>query len=44
MKLYQDFIKISQIEVPTMVEWDDNIPEFEILFNELERVKNYILL
>jgi uncharacterized protein (UPF0276 family) len=40
LELYQNFIKTTNLQVPTLVEWDDDIPEFEVLYNELEKVKS----
>lgn len=39
LELYKNFIKDSQIKVPTLIEWDEEIPEFETLFNEMQKVK-----
>ena len=32
--------KNCQINAPTLVEWDEEIPEFEVLFAELQKVKS----
>ncbi len=39
LQLYKNFIKISKIKVATLVEWDEEIPEFAVLFDELQKVK-----
>jgi uncharacterized protein (UPF0276 family) len=39
LDLYQYFIKKYQINAPTLVEWDTDIPEFNILERELSRIK-----
>ena len=38
--LYKNFVKKNKLKVPTLVEWDEEIPEFSVLFNELEKVKS----
>lgn len=37
--LYKKFLKISKKNFPTLVEWDEEIPEFAVLFDELQKVK-----
>jgi len=37
--LYRYFLRQSGANLPTMVEWDEDIPEFEDLFAELQKVK-----
>lgn len=39
LELYKNFIKKNKLEVPTLVEWDEEIPEFDVLFNEMQKVK-----
>jgi uncharacterized protein len=39
LELYKNFITASKIKVPTLVEWDEEIPEFEVLFDELKKIK-----
>ena len=39
LELYKNFIIESKINVPTLVEWDEEIPEFEVLFNEMQKVR-----
>ncbi|MCE3254979.1 MAG: uncharacterized protein K0R25_473 [Rickettsiaceae bacterium] len=39
LELYKNFVKTSKINVPTLIEWDEEIPEFEVLFNEMEKVR-----
>ncbi len=39
LDLYRYFIKKYQINAPTLVEWDTDIPEFNILEQELSRIK-----
>ncbi len=31
------------VEAPTLIEWDTNIPSFEVLFKEAERVNEYLM-
>lgn len=38
--LYKNFVKKNKLKVPTLVEWDEEIPEFSVLFNELDKVKS----
>lgn len=38
--LYKHTIKTKGIK-PTMVEWDENIPEFDVLYNEVIKAKNF---
>lgn len=42
LALYKNFIKKSQIKVPTLIEWDEEIPEFEVLFGEMQKVKSAV--
>lgn len=42
LDLYKNFIKKSKIQVPTLIEWDEDIPEFEILFDEMKKVRGLI--
>lgn len=39
-ELYKYTIKTKGIK-PTMVEWDDDIPEFDVLYNEVMKAKNF---
>ena len=39
--LYHELVKRSG-HVSTMVEWDENIPEFEIVFAEVQKAKRYL--
>jgi uncharacterized protein (UPF0276 family) len=43
LALYQNFVKNSKIDAPTLVEWDEEIPEFATLFDELKKVKSLVL-
>jgi len=36
--LYKNFAK-KKLKIPTLVEWDDDIPEFEALYDEMKKVK-----
>jgi uncharacterized protein (UPF0276 family) len=38
-ELYRYFLKNSGVKLPTLVEWDEDIPEFDELLAELEKVK-----
>ncbi|MBL6664310.1 MAG: DUF692 domain-containing protein [Rickettsiales bacterium] len=40
--LYRYFLKESQMKLPTLVEWDEDIPEFSALFDELVKVKEVV--
>lgn len=40
LSLYKNFVKKNKLKVPTLVEWDEEIPEFSVLFKELEKVKS----
>jgi uncharacterized protein len=40
--LYKNFMQKTKIKVPTLVEWDEEIPEFEVLYSEMEKVKSAI--
>ena len=42
LELYKNFIKKSQIKAPTLIEWDEEIPEFEVLLSEIEKVRAVI--
>lgn len=42
LALYQNFVKKYKINVPTLIEWDEEIPEFDILLNEMKRAKSVI--
>lgn len=42
LELYQNFVKKSNIKVPTLIEWDEEIPEFSVLLNEIERAKSVV--
>lgn len=42
LELYCQFVKKFKIKVPTLIEWDEDIPSFETLFNEMQKVKNVI--
>ena len=39
LELYKFFIKKTTRQIPTLIEWDSDIPEFETLFTELTKVK-----
>lgn len=39
LDLYSYFIKKYRLEIPTMVEWDEDIPEFKILYHEMQKIK-----
>lgn len=39
LELYKNFIKKTDLKIPTLIEWDEEIPEFEVLFNEMEKVR-----
>jgi len=41
LELYKYFIQKTPAQIPTLIEWDEDIPEFEILFQEMQKVKNY---
>lgn len=42
LQLYKNFINKTKIKVPTLIEWDEEIPEFEVLFNEMKKVQNLL--
>jgi len=37
LQLYKNFLKKN---IPTLIEWDEEIPEFSVLFDEMQKVKN----
>jgi|SRR3989338_1233289 len=39
IKLYVDFVKEFDLKIPTLIEWDEDIPEFSVLYGEMQRVK-----
>lgn len=39
LDIYKQFIKKTKLKVPVLIEWDDDIPEFEVLQAELDKVK-----
>jgi uncharacterized protein (UPF0276 family) len=42
LQLYKNFVISSKIKVPTLVEWDEEIPEFSVLFSEMKKVRALI--
>ncbi len=40
LTLYKNFIKKNRQKIPVLVEWDEEIPEFEVLFNEMKKVQS----
>lgn len=42
MELYKNFVKNYKIKVPTLIEWDEEIPEFDVLFDEMQKVKSAV--
>ena len=36
---YNNFVKKNKLKVPTLIEWDEEIPEFDVLFDEMQKVK-----
>lgn len=42
IELYQYFLQKTNIKVPTLIEWDENIPEFQILEEQLNLIKNAV--
>ena len=42
VKLFQGFIKKYDPKVPILYEWDEQIPEFEVLYNEMLRMKSLV--
>lgn len=43
LALYKNFVTETKTRVPTLIEWDEDIPEFEILYRELEKVKSFVV-
>ncbi len=39
LELYLDFMKNSRLKIPTLIEWDEEIPEFAVLFDEMKKVR-----
>lgn len=39
MELYRKFVQQHGKKIPTLVEWDEDIPEFSVLFNEMKKVQ-----
>ena len=39
LHLYKNFLQESKLKVPTMVEWDEDIPEFKVLFEEMKKIQ-----
>jgi uncharacterized protein (UPF0276 family) len=42
LELYQYFLTKAKNNIPTLIEWDDDIPEFKILEKEIDKVKSII--
>jgi len=40
--LYKDFVLKNNVDVPTLIEWDEDIPEFEVLHLEMTKVKEEV--
>ncbi|OFW85892.1 MAG: hypothetical protein A3G22_06475 [Alphaproteobacteria bacterium RIFCSPLOWO2_12_FULL_40_11] len=38
LELYGNFVKKFKIEAPTLLEWDQEIPEFGVLFDEMQKI------
>lgn len=38
-ELYKNFIKKTDLKVPTLIEWDEDIPEFDVLFKEMQKAR-----
>lgn len=41
-RLFKDFIKRTNVQIPILVEWDEEIPEFEILYKEMEKARELV--
>lgn len=41
-RLYKDYIKTNNGAVPTLIEWDSNIPEFPELFREVRFAEEFL--
>ncbi|MBM3579972.1 MAG: DUF692 domain-containing protein [Alphaproteobacteria bacterium] len=39
MELYGNFVQQHGKKIPTLIEWDEDIPEFSMLFNEMKKVQ-----
>ena len=39
IELFKNFVQRTDIKVPILFEWDEEIPAFEVLFAEMQRVK-----
>jgi len=42
LELYQSFARKNP-DIPTLIEWDQNIPEFEVLYEEINKARNCLL-
>lgn len=40
--LYKSFMERTKIKAPTLIEWDEEIPEFEVLYSEMKKAKEMI--
>lgn len=38
LDLYENFVKENK-NIPTLIEWDEDIPEFQVLENEMKKIK-----
>ena len=42
LEIYKSFANKNS-NIPTLIEWDQDIPEFEVLYGEMEKARNYLL-
>lgn len=42
LNLYKNFVQKNKLKAPTLVEWDEEIPEFEVLFGEMQKVRGLL--
>lgn len=42
MDLFKNFVKRTDIKVPILFEWDEKIPQFDVLYDEMKRVQNIL--
>lgn len=39
LDLYKNFVRKNKLKIPVLIEWDEDIPKFEVLFDEMKKVR-----
>lgn len=42
LNLYKNFVTTSKIKAPTLIEWDEEIPEFNVLIDEMNKARSWL--